>query len=421
MRRLSAILLALAGVTLVGCTGIPDRGQVWSRSTAFFTQSTEMVAAQSRRLADFAGSLVGSENETLLQEEIDQLFAQPYIDPLTFYIEEHSADDRRAKQLVLVAGEREKRCAVVAQTYAGRGATQNHLQRMQRGYLMSCPQDVQDFAVRVKQSSTSKRPAPSATAVTEVPDPEVEINAAVDEAVSRRQNSDCYLLYTIKNYTQALGACTPIAESGDAKAQHHMASLERARGNLLAAFTWAGRSAGQQHAPGQLILGQLYQAGDGTPADKPKAVKLMRQAADQGLTEASYYTGLAYKDGTGVSASVNQADKYLQRAAGQGHMPAHLALAALYEKQQPEAARHWLDQGARKGSAEAQLRLADHYAASANTAADHQQAYIWYSLALLNGKAQAKTGIERQEKRLNQEQLIAARSRIQDGINGKWD
>lgn len=421
MRRLSATLLTLAAVSLGGCAGMPEKGQIWSRSTAFFTQSSEMIAAQSRRLADFAGSLVGSKDQALLQEEIDTLFAQPYIDPLTLYIEEHSGDDRRAKQLALVAQERDQRCGVIAQTYAGRDATRDNLQRMQRGYLMSCPEDVQDFAARVKKASPVKRPAESTATTTEAPTPEAEISTAVDEAVSRRQNSNCYLLFTIKNYTQALGACRPIAESGDAKAQQHMASLERTRGDFPAAFAWAERSAAQQHAPGQLILGQLHQAGQGTAENKAKALQLMRQAADQGLTEASYHTGLAYKDGVGVSPSVPQADKYLQQAAKQGHMPSHLALAELYEKQQPSTARNWLDQAARKGSAEAQLKLADHYAANSGNTADQEQAYVWYSLALLNGNAQAKSGIERQEKLLNEEQLAAARARIQDGINGKWD
>lgn len=430
MRRLPGPLLTLAIVTLGGCTTLPETHQVWSRSAAFFTQSSDMIAAQSRRLADFAGSLVGSNDQVLLQQEIAQLFAQPYIDPLTRYIEGHSADDRRARQLVMVAQERDKRCGVIARTYAGRNATRDNLQRMQRGYLLSCPEDVQDFASRVTQAGIARRPTPSNRTATDAPaapaapaalSAEVEISAAVEQAVSRRQNSNCYLLFTIKNYTQALGACRPIAESGDAKAQHHMASLERSRSDFPAAFAWAGRSAAQQHAPGQLILGQLYQAGEGTAKDPAKALQLMRQAADQGLTEASYHTGMAYKTGSGASPSVTQADKYLQQAASQGHMPAHLALASLYEKQQPKTARYWLDQAARKGSAEAQQQLAEQYAGAAGTAANHEEAYIWYSLALLNGNSQAKAGIDRQEKLLNEDQLAAARSRIQDGINGKWD
>lgn len=388
MRPLSATLLTLAVVTLGGCTGMPEKNPIWSKSTAFFSQSSDMLAAQSRRLADVAGGLLSSNDQALLQKEIEQLFAQPDIDPLTRYIEAHSADDQRARQLVIVAQQRDQRCGVIARTYAGREATRDNLQRMQRGYLLSCPEDVQNFAARVKQSASVRRPAPSASPAAAAPAAlaaEVEISTAVEHAVSRKQNSNCYQLFTIKNETQALSACRSIAESGDAQAQHHMASLERSRRDFSAAFAWAARSAGQQHAPGQLLLGQMYQAGEGSPKAPATAQQLMRQAADQ------------------------------------GHMPALLALASLYAGQQPEIARYWLDQAARKGSAQAQLQLADHYAGAAGTAADHEQAYIWYSLALLNGNDQAKAGIDREEKRLNAEQLASARSRIQDGINGKWD
>ncbi len=413
-RYLHVALFAAAAVTLSGCAGMRD----------MVAQSGETIAAQTRRLAHFVGGRGDGTDELLLQEELDELFAQPYIDPLTLYLEEHSADDRRARQLPLVAQERDKRCAAIAEIYAGREASQANLQRMRRGYLMSCPEDVQDFAARVKQASAAQ-----AAAAGETPQPASEpatesaadLNRALDEALARRQNSNCYLLFTIKNYTQAYEACRPIAASDDAKAQHHMASLERSRGNYGPAFSWAERSAGQQHPPGQLILGQLYQAGQGTQQDQAKGLELMRKAADSGLTEASYLTGLAYQNGVGVAPDPDLADFYLQQAAGDDHLPAHLALASLHEERRPETARHWLSLAARKGSPEAQLALANSYAEAADGVADHKEAYVWYSLALLNGNDQAKAGIERQEQLLTADQLASARNRIQDGINGRWN
>lgn len=412
-RTLHVALLAAAVVSLPGCAGMRD----------VVTQSGERIAAQTRRLVQFVGGAEDSRDEALLQEELDELFAQPYIDPLTVYLDEHSADDRRAGQLVLVAQEREKRCAAIAEIYAGREASQANLQRMQRGYLMSCPEDVQAFAARVKQSSAARAAAagnaPQQPA--SAPAPAADLNSALEEALTRRQNSDCYLLFTIKNYTQAYEACLPMAASGDAKAQHHMASLERTRGNHGAAFSWAERSASQQHPPGQLMLGQLYQAGQGTQQDQARGLELMREAADSGLAEASYLTGLAYQNGVGVAPDPHLADLYLQQAASKEHLPAHLALAALHEERRPETARHWLSEAARKGSPEAQLALADSYATTADGAADHKEAYVWYSLALLNGNDQAKAGIERQERLLTADQLASARNRIEAGINGRWN
>lgn len=427
-RYLHVVLLAAAAVTLSGCAGMGGTDQLWSRSSAFLTQSGETIAAQTRRLAHFFGGRGDSNDQVLLQEELDQLFAQPYIDPLTVYLDEHSADDRRAGQLVLVAQERDRRCAAIAELYAGREASQANLQRMQRGYLMSCPKDVQDFAARVNQSSAAKTasagktPQPaSAPAPDPAADPAADLNRELDEALTRRQGSDCYLLFTIKNYTQAYEACRPIAASDDAKAQHHMASLERTRGNYDSAFRWAERSASQQHPPGQLLLGQLYQAGQGTQQDQAKGLELMQKAADSGHAEASYLTGLAYQNGVGVAPDPDMADRYLQQAASKEHLPSHLALASLHEQRRPETARHWLSQAARKGSPEAQLALANSYATAADGAPDHKEAYVWYSLALLNGNDQAKAGIEHQEKLLTADQLASARDRIQDGINGRWN
>lgn len=424
-RCLQIALLVAAAVTLSGCAGMRDR------SGAFLSHSGEAIAAQTRRLANLVAGRGESNDPPLLQEEIDQLFAQPYIDPLTVYLDEHSADDRRARELVLVAQEREQRCAAIAQIYAGREATQANLQRFHRGYLMSCPEDVQEFALRVTQSAAvqsaaaSKPPLPPQPALEPAPEPDADsdagLNAALDEALARRQNSDCYLLFTIKNYTQAFEACRPIAASGDAKAQHHMASLERIQGNYDPAFSWAERAASQQYPRGQLILGQLYQVGQGTAQDRGKGLALMQKAADSGLAEASYYTGLAYQNGEGVAPNPTLADRYLQQAASKDHLPAHLALASLHEQRRPETARHWLSEAARKGSPEAQLALANSFAKAADGAADPKEAYVWYSLALLNGNDQAKTGVERQEKLLTAEQLASAHSRIQDGISGRWN
>jgi TPR repeat protein len=425
-RCLKIALLGAAAVAVSGCAGMRESDHPWARPGAFLTQSGETIAAQTRRLANFVSGRGGSTDQALQEEveqEVEQLFAQPYIDPLTGYLDEHSADDRRARQLELVAQERDRRCADIAQIYAGREASQANLQRMRRGYLKSCPEDVQDFAARVRQSPAAQtasaiedpQPAPEPA-----PDHAADLDRALDEALTRRQNRNCYLLFTIKNYTQAHEACRPIAESDDAKAQHHMASLERTRGNYGSAFRWAERSASQQYPPGELILGQLYQAGQGTLRDQSKGLELIQKAADSGLTEACYLTGLAYLNGMGVAPDPTLADHYLQQAALQEHLPSHLALAALHEQARPETARHWLSLAARKGSPEAQLALAHSYATAADGAADHKEAYVWYSLALLNGNDQAKAGIARQEKLLSADQLASARHRIQDGINGRW-
>lgn len=45
MRFIPAAVVILAAVSSSGCAGMPDKNQIWSRSSAFFTQSSEMIAA----------------------------------------------------------------------------------------------------------------------------------------------------------------------------------------------------------------------------------------------------------------------------------------------------------------------------------------------------------------------------------------
>jgi len=434
MHAFPATLAAgLLAITLSGCSSLPDREQMWSRSSAFFSQSADVLNSQRKRLANFAGSLVGSKDEEVRDKEIQALFAQPYIDPLTRYIEQHSDDDRFAVQLARVAAERGRRCEDIAVNYSERAASHENLNRMRRGYVYSCPSEVQIFAARVDSSRNSKSSTPSPVEDEIVVTPaegasgttaaqgSSASNTELEEALNRRQRSDCYLLFTIRNNTQAQRACLPLATRGDAKAQHHMAQLALMRNEENAAADWAKRSAAQKHAPGQMTLAQLYQDGRGVAKDPIRAHGLMKSAADQGLAEAAYHAGMNYQSGDGVSVDRRKAAQYLEKAAGNGHIPSFLALASLHETTQPERARYWLDQAARKGSARAQYLLGESYARGTHGAIDNEEAYVWYSLALLNGYTDANAGIDQQEKMLTANQLTAAQSRVQDGINGQWN
>ncbi|UAW99375.1 sel1 repeat family protein [Halopseudomonas nanhaiensis] len=420
------ILAAVLGTT--GCAGSMER------SGDFLSRSGAMLANQGKRLAEFAGGLVNSQDDKRYQQEIDTLFAQSMIDPLTRYLETHSADSNRARQLQQVVAERDRRCSEIGRTYAGRDATPANLQRMRGGYLYSCPDEVQTFALRVEQQQRSApvvrqavEPRPSAepqpaSQVSAEPPPSLELASAdFADALNRKRNSNCYLLFTIKNYTQALEACRQPAERGDAKAQHHMGSVSLARRDYRSAVAWAERSAAQQHAPGLLLLGRLYQDGQGVGQDQSRGLALIQQAADKGLAEARFNAGLAYLNGIGTASDATRAERYLKLAAIDGHMASHLSLAALHESRgEPQQARYWLRQAARKGSAEAQFLLGQSYAHGKGGVVDNQEAYVWYSLALLNGNTQAKSEIDRQQALLSKDQLSAAKTRIQDGINGKW-
>lgn len=428
MRVVPVLTLITAVLGTSGCAGSIER------SGDFLSRSGAMLANQGKRLAEFAGGLVNSQNDKRYQEEIDALFAQPLIDPLTRYLEAHSADGNRVRQLQQVVTERDKRCDAIGRTYAGRDATPANLQRMRGGYLYSCPDEVQTFALRVntQRGDTSAKPSIAqplasaepqpATQVSAEPPPSLELASAdFADALNRKRNSNCYLLFTIKNYTQALEACRQPAERGDAKAQHHMGSVSLARRDYRSALAWAERSAAQQYPAGQLLLGRLYQDGQGVRQDQQRGLALISQAAEQGIAEARFNAGLAHLNGLGTPSDPARAERYLKLAALDGHMASHLSLASLHESRgEPEQARYWLRQAARKGSAEAQFLLGQSYAEGSTGSVDSQEAYVWYSLSLLNGNERAKREIDRQQALLSEDQLSAANTRIQDGINGKW-
>lgn len=398
LRAFAAAMVFLSAMGLGGCSSQPEKNQAEPVSGSFLGKIGEFFGAQ------------GRQDQSRFQAEVDALFGQPLIDPLTRYLEEHSGDEARGEYLAKVAGERDNRCQALAKRYAGEAANPQNLQRMQRGYLYSCPGEVKAFASRV--AGAANRTLANA----EAPRP-----AAMAESLSRKEVNNCYMLFTIKNYRQALEACRVPAQHGDARAQHHMASLALINRDQEAAASWATRSAAQQFPPGQLLLGNLYKEGQGVKKDPVQALKLIQRAADSGLTEALYELGIAYQQGMGAEASSTRAVQYLTQAANQGHIPAHLALASLYETEnQPDKALAWLVQAARKGSAKAQLRLGELHAKGRNGTVDNNEAYFWYSLALLNGESRAKTEVDRHAALLTSAQLEAAHARIQSGLKGQW-
>lgn len=403
MRHLIVAFALLSALGLGGCSGQPERDQAASAAGTLSGKSGDSPSAP------------GRQGPQRFQAEVDALFEQPLIDPLTRYLEEHSSDEARAPYLAKLVSERDNRCQAIGKRYAAEAATPQNLQRMQRGYLYSCPGEVKAFASRVD----SIRPAAPGNRAA----PPAEVIKPTDQAepLSRKEANQCYMLFTIKNYRQAQEACREPAQLGDARAQHHMASLALINRDPATAAAWAVRSAGQQFAPGQLLLGNLYKEGQGVRKDHAQALKLMQQAADSGLPEALYELGIAYQQGIDSEAGSARAVLYLTQAANQGHIPSHLALATLFEvESQPDKAFAWLLQAGRKGSAKAQFRLGDSYAKGRNGVVDNNEAYVWYSLALLNGESRAKPEVDRQAALLSSAQLDAANARIQSALNGQW-
>lgn len=406
--------------------------------------ATEMVAAQKQRLTSFLGNLNAPEKAR--QAEVEKLFSQSRIDPLTEYLENTPNDLRHIPHRQRVARERDRRCEAIGQRYAKEEPTEANLRRMRNAYTRSCYAQVQVFEQRVAQAGPeatvaaeekpepapkpatprpapepAPRPAPTpAPAVATAPKTAPAPAAAASGSVSSEAANNCYLLYAIKNYQQAHQACIRVARGGDAKAQHHMASLARIAGESEAALHWSTLSAEQQHAPGQMLLADLYQKGEGTARNDERALALLEQAATQGLAEARFKAGQAYMTGAGASADPQRAAQYLEQAAAQNHVPAQLALAQFYNdnaQSDPVKAREWLTRAANQQSAEAQYNLGMSYFNGAEP--NNVEAYVWLSRAMLNGENRARQHLERIASSLSAEELEIAQKRVQSGMAGR--
>ena len=80
------------------------------------------------------------------------------------------------------------------------------------------------------------------------------------------------------------------------------------------AETWVGRAVAQDDAWGHYYLGLMYYKGFGVPEDTAEAIRLWKQAADQGLSRAAADIGLLYLAGIDVEEDEDEAARWYRRA-----------------------------------------------------------------------------------------------------------
>jgi len=128
--------------------------------------------------------------------------------------------------------------------------------------------------------------------------------------------------YDRGDYDTALKEWRPLAEQGDADAQHQ--------------------------------LGNLYRQGKSVPQDYAEAMKWTRLAAEQGYAWAQYNLGIMYDKGQGVPQDYIQAYMWASLAAAPGDEDAVEGLEVLGKKMSPDQiaqaqrlAREWKPKSAK--------------------------------------------------------------------------
>ncbi|HIQ53357.1 MAG TPA: hypothetical protein EYH51_08860, partial [Pseudomonas pachastrellae] len=236
MMRIHTTVLLVLALALGGCQTLSDQNSVFGRSS-------DAIKTQAQKLADLAASITGDPQAEARHAEVETLFDQAYIDPLTRYLNEHTDDPAYRDYVPVVRAERDSRCRAIAYRYNSQPATRDALQRLKAGYTFSCPDVVDEFAKRVPATGSSGAQTAAAGA------PAAGSSASSNGQVGRSaQAQECYLLFAIRNYQQAEPLCRTAAHAGDAKARHHLAAISNSNGNQTEALRWARLSADQGQA-----------------------------------------------------------------------------------------------------------------------------------------------------------------------------
>ena len=176
--------------------------------------------------------------------------------------------------------------------------------------------------------------------------------------------------YLAKEYDKAFQILEPLAQQGDPQAQMLLGVMyDYGQGvpeSDSEAVVWYEKAARQGTPSVQHNLGAKYYTGIGIPRDYAKALSWWRLAAERGLAESQYGLGLLYAQGLGTAKDLSKAAAWFHRAAKQDHAEAQYEFARLLES-------------------------------GAATASDKQAAIVWYQRATDLGLQKAKQRLVRLE------------------------
>jgi hypothetical protein len=188
--------------------------------------------------------------------------------------------------------------------------------------------------------------------------PPVKLSSKSD--LAKRMQSDPALPREVQEIERQAFAGVP-------EAQHDLAAIYTAgqggvKQDYKRASFWFREAADQGIANASYNLGVLYHQGLGVKPDIKEAIKWYKQAAAQGHPEAQYNLGIAYIEGIGVGYDPAKAAENFEKAANTGIIEAAYNLGLIYEngllgEPRPDQALRWYKIAADQGSPEAKEAL----------------------------------------------------------------
>jgi TPR repeat protein len=217
------------------------------------------------------------------------------------------------------------------------------------------------------------------------------------------------------------------AVSGKANAQYELGRRYRERGDNFKAVMWFGRAAEQDHVDARLclkhvfeamgrgmrfhqeqsfvdaaqcyrlaaemgetysamVLGRMYNEGEGIPQDRSEALRWFRLMGDHAIEESDTnlmrHLGLAYSFPNGILVDQTESFRWYQEAADRGDTEGMCELADCYSEDRGVQrnfgiAAEWYRRAAEKGYFGGQAMLGVLYHLGLGVRKDHVKAYAW--------------------------------------------
>lgn len=170
----------------------------------------------------------------------------------------------------------------------------------------------------------------------------------------------------------------------------------------------------------QYQLGMLLANGDVLELDHEKAYEWFLKASEQGVARASSAIAWLYSMGYGVPQDEIKAGEWFIKAAEQGDSGDQFTVAGMYRwgrfGVEPDAKimLHWYHQAASQGQSHAQHSLGRLYSAGKMVPLDKQQAYCWYSLAILSQHESAKSSLKALSDTMTAEEIQSAQLKMHE-------
>ncbi len=233
-----------------------------------------------------------------------------------------------------------------------------------------------------------------------------------------------------KDLKESLRLNTELAEAGHPDSQWNLAmfylqgvhqrledgtQVDLLKENPAEAAKWLHKASAQDYTSAMVILGGLYEKGEGVSLNYKKAMDWFEKAAVLGDAQACHVIGLAYLNGRGNVVPIDKAKaiEWIQRGADKGDSQSQYALAEAYLKGEGVkkdfgAARKWLVRAAWQNEPRAQFQLSRMLRDGQGGSKDMARAAMWANIAINNRVFDAKEVFDGIRDKLSREETIRA-------------